>query len=154
MANDDTSRLRCLAQIATLGGLARPNSSGARYRLTLSLIRDDSGAPVDGTLETQVEDVDDRLEEALVDASKIWIEFTPVRTEMQAAGAGAQRTNSGRRLRIVEADEIEIQWSGAPSTRATCPDCGGSGEIDLSVGPPRIVDCDRCNGTGSLEDGP
>lgn len=152
MADDETSRLRCLAQIATLGGLARPTSSGARYRLTLSLIRDDSGSPVDGTLETRVEDVDDRLEQALVDASKIWVEFTPVRTEMHSSSAGAGRTNAGRRLRVLEAEDIEIRWQGADSSGTECPDCGGTGEIDLSIGPSRVVDCDRCDGTGTLDD--
>ena len=151
MAQEET-RLRCLAKIATLGGLAKPSDSGAQYRLNLSLLEDDSGAPVDGTLETEVDDVDDRLEQALVDATKIWVEFTPVRTDMMAPNSSSGRTNAGRRLRIVEAEDVEIQWDGADRrSSSACPDCGGTGEIDISIGPKRIVECDRCGGTGTLE---
>lgn len=150
MSENHTSRLRCLAKIATLGGLAKPSDSGAQYRLTLSLIEDDSGAPVDGTLETEVDDVDDRLEQALVDATKIWVEFTPVRTDMLAPNSSAGRTNAGRRLRVVEAEDVEIQWNGTERRTTACPDCDGTGEIDISIGPPRIVDCERCDGTGAL----
>lgn len=31
-----------------------------------------------------------------------------------------------------------------------CPDCGGEGEIDLSLRAPRVVDCERCEGTGEI----
>jgi len=148
MAPDDSSRLRCLAQIATLGGFAQPGVSGAKYRLTLGLIEDEEGSPVDGTIETQLDDFDDRLEQALVDATKIWIEFDPVETEMHtpsAAGAGGEQ-----RLRVLRAKEVEIRWDHAPRQRSECPRCHGSGQIDLSIGPPRVVVCKLCGGIGTV----
>ena len=33
-----------------------------------------------------------------------------------------------------------------------CPDCGGDGKIDLTLGPKRIVECDTCDGTGEVDD--
>ncbi len=32
-----------------------------------------------------------------------------------------------------------------------CPECEGEGEIDLSIGPKRIVDCEKCDGRGRIE---
>jgi DnaJ-class molecular chaperone len=32
-----------------------------------------------------------------------------------------------------------------------CPDCNGTGEIDLTVQAPRKVECERCGGDGTLE---
>ena len=151
MDNAQNRRMQCLARIATLGGLARPDSNGTTYRMTLNLIEDAEGKPVDGTLETRFKDFDDRLEEALVDAEKIWIEFTPVQTERYNPTGGIHARSPGRRLRILEAEEIELKWQQTQRTRQTCPDCHGRGEIDLSVGPPRIVECERCNGLGYID---
>ncbi|MFB6350642.1 MAG: hypothetical protein ABEN55_02305 [Bradymonadaceae bacterium] len=145
MTRDNSSRLRCLAQIATLGGFAQPGVSGAKYRLTLGLIEDEEGSPVDGTIETQLDDFDDRLEQALVDATKIWIEFDAVETEMHSpSGPGDQR------LRVLRAEDVEIRWDDAPRKRHECPRCAGTGQIDLSIGPPRIVVCKLCGGIGTV----
>lgn len=149
MTDDNPTRLRCLAKIATLGGFAQPGVSGAKYRLTLGLLEDDQGKPIDGMIETQLDDFDDRLEQALVDAAKIWVEFEPVETEMHNPKK-ANGTSGGRRLKVMRAEDVEIQWDEAPRDRDECPRCGGTGEIDLSVGPQRLVSCKRCGGVGTV----
>jgi hypothetical protein len=151
MNTTESTRMRCLARIATLGGLARPDSAGTTYRLTLNLIEDASGTPIDGTLETRFKDFDDRLEEALVDAEKIWVEFRPTKTERYNPTGGRHARSPGQRLRILEAEDIELKWDEESTGRHQCPDCHGTGEIDLSIGPPRIVDCERCNGLGFID---
>lgn len=151
MSKDTTDKMRCLAQIATLGGLAKPGMSGAEYRLTLSLIEDESGSPVDGTIEAHFEDFDDRLEQALVDATKLWVEFVPAETEMRARGKASHVRGNNRRLHVLAAENVEIHWDDGPRVgRRECPECHGTGEIDISIGPRRIVSCKRCNGVGTL----
>ncbi len=149
MSDETSTRLRCLAQIATLGGFAQPGISGAKYRLTLGLLEDEDGSPIDGMIETRLDDFDDRLEQALVDAAKLWVEFEPVETEMHRPGK-AGGASGARRLKVLRAEEVEIQWDQTPRSRVECPRCGGAGEIDLSVGPRRLVTCKRCGGGGTV----
>lgn len=150
MADKYTSRLRCLAKIETLGGLARPDTNGATYRLTLNLIEDSNGNPIDGRLETHFDDFHDRLEEALVEDAKIWVSFTPVETDRYNPTGGNHARSAGKRLRVLEAKDIEISWDDPGPRRKECPQCHGTGQIDISVGPRRIVDCDNCEGLGTV----
>lgn len=54
------------------------------------------------------------------------------------------------------ADRVELGGSEPKpvddqTTPADCPECGGSGEVDLTIGPERLVDCQHCDGKGEVE---
>lgn len=44
----------------------------------------------------------------------------------------------------------DLDTPGMFDVGESCDACGGSGEVDLSVGPERVVECDECGGTGTV----
>ncbi len=152
MTDVKTSRMRCLARIVALGGMAQPQDEG-RYRITLGLLKTQDGTPIQGTVETHLRALNDDVQQALVDASEIWVEFDPVDVEKPPSSARLGSSQSDAELRVLEVDNLELCWDDEGPQRTECPECHGSGEIDLTVGPKRVVECDRCEGRGVIEPG-
>jgi hypothetical protein len=152
MTDVTPSKMRCLARIVALGGMAQPKDDG-RYRITLGLLEQHDGTPIQGTVETRLEKLSEDVQQALVDASEIWIEFTPVDVEKPPSSSRLGTADPDAELRVLEVEDLEICWDDEETRRSECPECNGHGTIDLTVGPRRVVECERCEGTGVIEAG-